>query len=199
MKKIFLTVLAALLCAGAFAQGDFSFGVKAGVAGNWIPGTTVLPDDTVLPNFGFYGGAAGALGISRSSAIQVELLYARKGIMTKGELFENRYVRNIHYLQVPVLFSKSMAGDRYKVMVGPEFGYALGTTVSNSVGQKDPASADALNRFNLAAVLQTTYFVTDGLGVDVKFDFGITKTFAGGNDNGHNASLQIGLCYFFNN
>ena len=196
MRKLLLSLLCAVLSAGAYAQGDFYVGAKAGVAANWIPGTTILPDDDVLPNFGFYGGATFTLGISDACALQAELLYARKGIMTKGEVFQNRYVRNIHYIELPVLFSMRVADDRYRVMLGPEFGYALGTTVKNMSGKKDPASADALQRFNVGAVLQTTYFVTDNLGIDVKFDCGFTKTFAA-IDKGHNASVMVGLSYCF--
>lgn len=194
MRKLLISILCVLLSAGAFAQ--VYVGAKAGVAGNWIPGTNILPDDDVLPNFGFYGGATLTFDLSDVTAIQAELLYVRKGITTKGETFQNRYVRNIHYLELPVLFSMRVANDRYRVMIGPEFGYALGTTVTNYSGKKDPASADALNRFNLGAVLQTTYFVTDNLGVDVKFDGGLTKTFAAG-DGGHNTSVMVGLSYCF--
>lgn len=194
MKKLLFSIFFILLSTGAFAQ--VYVGAKAGVAGNWIPGTNILPDDDVLPNFGFYGGATLTFELSDFSAVQTELLYARKGILTKGETFRNKYVRDIHYLELPVLYSMRVADDRYRVMIGPEFGYALGTDVKNLSGKKDPASADALKRFNLGAVLQTTYFVTDNLGVDVKFDCGLTKTFSAG-DGGHNASVMVGLSYCF--
>lgn len=197
MKKFFLTAILALVCVGAFAQDGPSFGLKAGIGGNFIPGTTILPDDNVLPNFGFYGGAAYYLPLGGVTGLQAELLYARKGIMTKGETFENKYIRNIHYLELPVLFSVALADGRYRVMVGPEFGYALGTYVKNSAGKRDPASADALNRFNVGGVLQTIYLITDNLGLDLKFDVGINRTFASEYDKGHNMSVQIGLSYFF--
>ena len=197
MKKIFLTAILSLACCGAFAQDWFCFGLKAGIGGNFIAGTTILPDDDVLPNFGFYGGGACYLPLGGPVGLQTELLYARKGITTKGETFQNRYVRNIHYLELPVLCSFTMADGRYRVMFGPELGCALGTYIKNSAGKKDPASADDLNRFNIAGVLQTIYLITDNLGLDVKFDVGINRAFAGNLDKGHNMSVQAGLSYFF--
>lgn len=197
MKKIFLTAVLSLTCLCAFAQDWSSFGLKAGIGGNFIPGTTILPDDDVLPNFGFYAGGAYFLPLGEKVGVQTELLYARKGIMTKGETFQNKYTRNIHYLELPVVFSVAMADGRYRVMVGPEVAYALGTHIRNSSGHKDPASTDALNRFNVDAVLQTIYLITSNLGLDVKFDVGLNRTFSSGLDKGHNMSIQVGLSYFF--
>lgn len=199
MKKIFLSAILFFAALSAFAQGDFTYGAKAGAALNWIPQTTILPDDEVLPNFGFYGGVTGAYSISHRSAIQAELLYSRKGISTRGAIFGNEYTRYIHYLQLPILYSQDVIEDTFKLMIGPEVGYALTSVVRNAIKQKDPASAQGLNRFNIALAIQGTYMINDNFGVDLKLDYGLTQTFTDATDKGRNLSLMLGICYLLDN
>lgn len=202
MKKILISLLLILVSAGAFAQAEFAVGAKGGLAGNFMPQTTVDLDDTVLPNLGFYGGVFGTVRTSDFCGFQLELLYARKGVCTKGEMFKNRFKRNIHYIDIPVLYSMRLLDDRFFVMAGPEFGFALGSEITNYVDgepikTKDPAAADALNVFNVGVAVQASYLVFDNLGVDLKFDHGLTRTFKDAGDKGRNLSVQVGLSYFF--
>ena len=198
-RKLFAT-LAICLCfsLGASAQ-DFGFGVKGGVAANWMPGTVIDGFDRPTTNVGFYGGLVGDLNFDGSFFLQMEALYARKGVSTNSDI-TGKYSRNISYIQVPLLAGFKLSDDRFRVMFGPEFGFCVGEKIKigNDAGF-DPASSGKASPFNLAISLQTTYLIAGNLGVDVKFDYGLTKTLKDTftKDNGRNMSLQIGLSYIF--
>lgn len=196
MKRLFLTIALTLTAfTGSFAQ-DLYFGVKGGISGNWIPKTTINPDDKVLPNIGFYGGAIATYEFAGDLFLQGEVLYARKGISTKGETFNNKYWRRLHYLQVPLLIGAKLGDERFRLMAGPEFGFCLGNKVYEEVAMTSPATADNVKSFNFALAVQTSYMILDQLGVDFKMDYGLSKTFTN-NDDGRNLCVQIGVSYLF--
>ena len=197
MKKTIAIAALLMLFAGAFcakAQNDFSFGVKGGIAGNWLPGTTIEPDDRVSANFGFYGGVTGALDFSYNIMMQAELMYSRKGVNTTGALYGNKYERRLHYLQLPVMVVVKLADENLRLMAGPELNYCLGTKVYQDA-IFDPTSAVDYNRFGCGLVIQASYLVAGGLGVDFKVDYGLTKALK--EDDGRILSLQLGLSYTF--
>lgn len=200
IRKIFITALALMLGAGASAQG-LNFGVKAGVTANWIPGTYGDLGDDPATNIGFYGGLSATHDFASNLFLQAEALYARKGISTVNPIL-GKYTRNISYIQVPLMVGVRTYGDHLRVMAGPALAYCLGTTVKSDV--YNPASLGSPRDFDLSFVLQTTYLVAENLGVDLKFDFGITPAFkdaaiAGTVDEGRNSSVMIGFSYFFGN
>jgi len=208
LKKLFLaTALALCLGAGASAQEEWEFGIKGGIALNMMPGTTVTAFDKYQANFGFQGGVYTCFYLSDLLMGQVELLYSRKGVSTVNHAGEVafgggtlKYSRNIHYLQLPVMIGfHSFFEDRIRLMIGPELNVCLGNKIK--ANYHDPAFDNdkyKVNTFNLGLGLQATYFVTDALGVDFKFDFGLTRTFvASTGDKGHNTAVQLGLCYRF--
>lgn len=203
MKKLFALVSGLLLLAAAASAQDLNFGVKGGVAANWMPGTVIDGFDRPLTNVGFYGGVTAALDFSGSFYPQVEVLYARKGVSTNNDLL-GRYSRNISYIQVPVLAGFKAVDDRMRLLVGPEFGFCVGEKIKyGNQYDFDPASIGKAAPFNFAIAIQATYFILDGLGFDIKFDYALTRTLkeaksiTGVVDKGRNMSLQLGLCYVF--
>lgn len=203
MKKLsVIAALSLLMGTAAFSQ-DFNLGIKGGVAANWMPGTVIDNFDRPNTNVGFYGGITGALDFGGSFFVQVEALYARKGITTNSDVY-GKFSRNIPYIQLPLLAGFKLSDDRFRIMVGPEFGFNIGDNIKSDT----PVDLSLYGKpapFNLALAIQTTYLIAGNLGVDVKFDYGLTKTLrlpdnptsALIKENGRNMSLQIGLCYIF--
>lgn len=203
--KSFLTIALALLVGtSAFGQG-FHFGVKGGVSGNWMPGTNINVDDYPIMNVGFYGGVTGTLFISDMTFLQAEALYTRKGVSTNSEL-TGKYSRNISYIQVPVFFGLALGSDdALRFMLGPEFGFAVGNQVVTNAAL-NPAGGDKYKPadFNFGIGLQVSYFITDGLAVDLRFDKGFTKTLKPAasttiEDKGTNLGVMLGVSYMFGN
>lgn len=208
MRKTIITIAAALVVsASAFAQANWEFGLKGGIALNNMPRTTVSHQyEKVVANIGFQGGVYAALDLSDLMVGQLEVLYSRKGVSTIDHTVEliggtaNKYSRNIHYLQIPVLFGPSLAGGRLRVLVGPELGIYLGNEIKANYW--DPVFDNdyyGINPLNFAIGLQATYFIIENLGIELKGDFGVTNTFKKATeDKGKNMAVQLGICYRFN-
>jgi len=206
-SKIILAALLGLtLSLNASAQNSiWEFGVKGGVALNLMPQTTVTAFDKVLPNFGFQAGGYVNLSATEMLAIQAEVLYSRKGVTTVNHEMgasDLKYSRYIHYIQIPLLIGFQGVGNgQLRVLLGPEFGACVGSRIK--ANYYDPAfESDGykVNPFNLALALQGTYFITDSLGIDLKLEMGLTRTFVKSTeDKGRNASVQLGVSYRFGN
>lgn len=196
MKLLKTIVLAAaLLTMGAVsANAQFIVGPKAGLSVSWIPGTVIYGYEDVVPHNSFYAGAFAAYELSDRFFLQTELLYAVKGHSDKSES-DGNYSRSIGYVQLPVFAGLSASGGRLAVMAGPEFGYMVYSR--SKLGKLSEDTRKECNKFNFALGLQLGYLLTDNLGVDVKFDWGVTQTFVQKIDRGRNLSAQIGLSYRF--
>lgn len=197
IRKIFVTVLALVLGASAFAQVEF--GAKAGMTANWIPGTYADLGDDPATNIGYYGGLTASLDLSRSAFLQAELLYIRKGISTENPIL-GKYARNVSYVELPVLAGYKKGN--FRLMAGPAFAYCIGNTVKSDT--YNPASLGVPRDFDLSVVCHTSYLVTDNLGVDLGFDFGVTRVLKDAvigetMDKGRNSSVTVGLSYYFGN
>lgn len=203
-KSLFTIVLALLIAVSASGQG-FHFGVKGGVSGNWMPGTNLNVDDYPIMNVGFYGGVTGTIFLSDMTFLQAEAIYTRKGVSTNSEI-TGKYSRNISYIQVPVFFGFAVGSDdALRFMVGPEFAFAVGNQVVTNAAL-NPAGGDKYKPapFNFGIGLQVSYFVTDGLAIDLRFDKGFTRTLKPAvstavEDKGTNLGVMLGVSYMFGN
>lgn len=222
MKKLLVCALVALAF-GWSASAQIEWGLRAGVSGNWIPKTFVLsPSSKVYPYPAFFGGVTADFDISSDFIIHSELIYSGKGHSAEtyiedymlnsnervgpGVAFKNRY--QLHYLQLPVLVGARLADEHCYVALGPELGYLLAANIKSIVAPDKGTDQtettdikDACVPFNLGVALQAGYFFTDNLGLDIKLEWGVTKTFSDleslGDSKGHNTSVSIGLCYKF--
>ena len=178
---------------------DFQFGIKGGLSASWLQGTVVTGYETVVPHNNFYAGAFASCDVYDDLFLQAELLYAGRGHSDKSEILPS-YSRNLGYLMLPV-FAGYRFSDAVSLMVGPEFGYLLFS--KTKVGDHKTDSTKECKPFNICVAMQLNYMITDNFGVDVKFDWGLNKTFKPGiyaegvNDDGRNMAAQIGVCYKF--
>jgi len=208
-KSFILTAAALLVCLSASAQIDF--GLKGGISANWIPKTFVGNAYSVVPQPAFYGGFTGEYELADSFILQGEVIYAGKGhshnfYTETGE--KHGYRAQLHYVQVPAYFGYKIEDVNASVMFGPEFGWLFAAKASELYGSTTLQSMSIKEYcapFNLALAFQLSYMFTDNLGVDVKFDLGLTRTFNEPyeyrgliiEDQGHNTSVLFGFCYVF--
>lgn len=198
-KKILLTIAILSCCMSSQAQARF--GIKGGLSASWIPGTVINGDEVVSPHNSFYAGGFANWELGDILLLQTELLYAGKGHSDRSRLLNEKYFRDLGYLQLPVFVGVRIADDRCGIMLGPELGYLVYANTRDYDGSRKD-SRDECNPFNFAIALQAAYMITDGLGIEIKADWGLTRTFKGAylgvaDDPGHNMSFQIGLCYRF--
>ncbi|MCQ2187612.1 MAG: PorT family protein [Bacteroidales bacterium] len=178
---------------------DLQFGVKGGFSASWLKGTVVTGYETVVPHNNFYAGAFASVDVYDDVFVQAELLYAGRGHSDRSEILPD-YSRSLGYMMLPV-FAGYHFTDDLSLMLGPEFGYLLFS--KTKVGDVSTDTLKDCNRFNVCIAMQLNYMITDNFGVDVKFDWGLNRTFKPGmyaegvNDDGRNMAAQIGFCYKF--
>lgn len=203
MKRSFLLIAVLAVCTSASAQ-SFWIGPKAGLSASWITHTNLDLGDKVVPHNFFDAGLFASYDFGEELMVQAELLYSGKGHTDRNMETDYKYSRHLSYLQMPLLVGYKFADERLHIMVGPELGYLLSSrTRSDDPGDRVGDTTDDCNRFNIALAIQFAYYFLPELGVDVKFDFGLNRTFkqdfsyGSFDDKGRNMSLQLGLCYRF--
>lgn len=202
MKSLKLMIVSAalILSATAAMAQDLRFGVKGGIAASWLTHTVMVGDETIYPHNSIYAGALLNYEVSDNFILQTELIYSGKGHTDKNS--ENvRYSRRLGYIQLPLFAGYRIPDKDFTIMAGPELGCLVHS--ATVVGDKKANSTDQCRPFNLAFAVQTNYMINYNLGIDFKFDWGLTPTFKSGmyadkvNDDGHNFTVQVGLSYLF--
>lgn len=223
MKKAIISAVMAIFAVSfaANAQHGIKIGPKAGLAASWIPGTTLLGNERVMPHTSFYAGVSGEYVFANNVVAQMEVLYAGKGhtdrsySLADASVVTEKYNLEIGYVQIPLFGGYKFFDGDMSVMVGPEFGIAvLGQTkktIMDLTGSGKDVTVkkdvrEVIRPFNIALALQVSYEFAMGLGVDAKISYGLNKTFKDNmlnaygidrNDKGHNMTFQIGLFYKF--
>lgn len=204
-------IAATALSFSSEASAQVRVGVKGGLTASWIPGSIqVTTASRVLPHNNFYAGIEADANLGDYVMGEIDVLYTGKGYSSKAEVLSvvGRTNLNISYIRVPLMFGANLLEGRYNIMIGPDFGWAVGGTMQYTDNGGINETVDIkeyLQPFNLGIALQTGYMITDGLGIDVKFDWGITRTFnkiwevegVSVQTNAHNLSVNIGLVYKF--
>lgn len=171
MNKQYITflstiLLAGFLCTPAFSQGkSFKPGLRVGLS------SSSVSEDLMVPDFGsgdidltverkrsndFTGGGFLEYWFSRSFALQLNVLYLRKGVRIdtdfEGSLFDptsgqtvnifgtTKQSLNLTYLSFPLMVKFAFGGGnpgtaRPFIMAGGEVGYLLSAETSDFVGE----------------------------------------------------------------
>jgi len=216
MKKLTAVILGILMLSATGKAVETAWGFKAGISGSWVPGM-IVPDNAriTLPCVGGYGGAFFEAELADNFLLYTELCYCGRGHMDRSDFFGyvSRYFLRLSYLELPVMAGFRVADDRLTIYAGPELGVCLGGNAVSKDSAGNKISADArglLNPVTMNLAILTTYMVTDNIGIDVKFDFGLTRTFKGEKisfgegamkrefiNRTHNIGVQLGVCYKF--
>ncbi|MDO5443915.1 MAG: porin family protein [Bacteroidia bacterium] len=198
--RLYALCAAVLLFSASLRAQDMQLGVKSGFAAGWLTNTVLSSNDKVMPHNSFYAGLFANCDLADDIMFQTELIYTGRGHTDRN--WENvGYKRNLMYLQVPLFIGYKIADKNCTIMAGPELGYLVHS--SKKVDKHKTDTTPECNRFNLALAVQSTYMVEDCLGVELKFEWGLSRTFKPGmygeliNDNGRNVALQLGICYKF--
>ncbi|MFB9864141.1 PorT family protein [Rufibacter immobilis] len=181
-----------LLFAGAFAlmsvvaaNAQTSLGVKAGlnVASIRIPGTDIDP------RIGVHAGFFASTPISKSFALQPEILYSQQGVKTEGTTF------TYHYLNIPLIFKGYISGGLH-AQVGPQFGVLL--SAKREKGKTSTDITDSQNRYDGAVALGLGYDVSSWQ-VSARVNLGLsdTRDDPDGGANRSNNVFQLSLGYKF--
>jgi hypothetical protein len=179
MKKILLTVIVISSFNALMAQ-HAEFGIKGGVNLATLNGD----NNSELGNrTSFHIGGLAHLHLSKQFAIQPELMYSGQGADFSGGDIK------LSYINVPVI-AQYMFGAGFRIQTGPQFGFLTGAKVGDSDAK------DSFNGFDLSWSFGAGYLSPTGLGVDARYNLGLTDISDNSTDV-KNSVWQLGLFYQF--
>ncbi|WP_336516016.1 porin family protein [Pollutibacter soli] len=195
LKTIFLS-LATLLSLSVFAQEQQTaaektltpkFGIKAG------PSFTNLYIDDINDErmkIGINAGFYAKIPISKGVSFQPELLYANKGTRANYDNFilgSGEYRFNLHYLELPLLFSFNVAKN-FNIHAGGYAAYLLGADIKDvnkdgTIQEITTLNADNFNRFD-AGLVGGLGFDIQNVTIGARYNYGLVKIGESGSISG---------------
>jgi len=196
MKKIFAISTAVLGCliAGAQSHHDANtahaeFGLKAGLN---IANLHVQNASSPDAKLGFNAGGLAHIHLSKHFAVQPEIMYSNQG--AKETISNTDYKVNLHYINIPVL-AQFMVDDGFRIETGPQLG------VLASARQKvEGTSTDIKDNYktaDFAWAFGLGYITHAGVGIDARYNLGISNINNASSTNVNNRVFQVGLFYQF--
>lgn len=206
MNKFFTTLAIAMVATMgiANAQHHFRIGPKAGLTGNWLPGTVLVEGERVMPNVGFYGGLALDWNLTEKVFLEGDLLYTQKGISSRVwtnnvndvRVITRKYDHALGYVEIPLYIGYKIGEGNMSVAAGPEFcfnvlslgkfteyNYAEGTFYDS----EKYSFSEYTKKFNVGLTAMLMYEFFEGFEFNLKFSYDflgvvdITKTITGSN------------------
>lgn len=205
MKKLFIALAFAVLAISAGAQGfqPAVWGVRAGVDFMRHSGYKSTNELSFPPLAGVYAGALAEWdNVFSKFGVRVELDYAATGNKTKAKAEDYIKINRTHYLVLPVMLEYGFLENDLRVMAGPQLGLCLGGSTkikSGGVTDKTAWSKDSYNTFDFSVVFGVEYMFMDQLGVELRYNLGITSVLAASVSSTcrANRGFQLGLVYKF--
>lgn len=192
MKKTIILAATFFALYSAKAQKTI-FGIKGGLNASTIssnPGNSNLET-----KIGFNVGLLAHIHTSDPMwAIQPEVYYSLEGAKNKSN---SNVSYGLGYLNVPVL-AQLMFDNGFRVEAGPQIGFLM--NANYKVNNTTTTVTNNYRKANFSIPLGLGYVSSSGLGVDARYNFGISDI---NNTNSstkiHSNVFQIGLFYQFSN
>lgn len=186
MKKFILISVATACTFTLFAQrNNVEFGIKGGVN---FARFKVQPSHNTDSRVGFHVGMLTHIHLSEHFALQPELMYSGQGA-DYGSDHRDRF----NYVNIPVLV-QFMFGEGFRLQTGPQIGFLANATSDNDDVEAD--IDDNFKRGDFSWSFGGGYLGYSGLGVDVRYNLGISNIAKTGPDV-ENRVWQAGLFYQF--
>ena len=184
MKTFLFILLLALLTAAAQAQ-DTHFGLKAGLN---ISSLDVKRGVDWDAKAGIHFGGLAHVHLLPHLAIQPEIVFSQQG----GEFDGDKW--KVNYLNIPLLF-QFMTGSGFRIQTGPQLGFAISSKVKS--GDVEIDNDDDVNTVDFSWSFGASYLFPEGIGVDARYNHGITNIYEPEVPEVRNRVFQIGLFYQF--
>jgi hypothetical protein len=181
MKRIMISALMLLLIKSAFAQ-HVEYGIKGGV--NF---STISDDAAADTKTGFHLGGLAHIHLTRAFAVQPEIVYS-----TQGAEYNNGKLR-LNYINVPVL-GQYMFGNGFRLQTGPQVGILATSEFKSGHTETD---VENYRRADFGWTFGAGYLTRMGVGIDARYNLGLTDVVKNNPNDLHNRVWQVGLFYQF--
>lgn len=188
MKKVLCVVPVALIFATTSFAQHTQFGVKAGVN---LSSVKISDGEDYDSKTGIHFGGLAHIHLSQHWAIQPELVFSMQG----GQDESNDQKLKLNYINVPVLV-QYMFDEGFRLQTGPQIGFLV--SAKNKIGDVEYDADDQIESIDFAWVFGGSYLFPQGLGIDVRYNHGISNISDVSGFEAHNRVFQLGLFYQFN-
>ena len=204
MKKLIIILLSLILIFNTSLKAQESHtGIKAGL--NISSLTTEGYNDKNL-KMGFVGGVYNKMMLTRSFAIQPELLFSSNGI--KYNYNDNTFTDgdskfNLNYIQLPVKLVYNLSRD-FEFQFGPYVGYLINANIDTNAQVLDYFNINSQDELDRQKFNALDFGLSAGLGFDLSplivgfnYNLGLTPVAKEGEisrdmlDNAKNAIIQV--------
>jgi hypothetical protein len=139
---------------------------------------------------GFYLGGLAHVHLSPHFAVQPELVYSQQG----GKDGSDNW--NINYINVPVLL-QYMAGNGFRLETGPQVGFVVSSKIKT--GDLEQNISNSVSKVDFSWALGASYQFPEGVGIDARYNIGISNVDNAEDPIIRNRVFQLGLFYQFMN
>ncbi len=186
MKKTIILISLFLIFFASNAQ-KVQIGLKGGINVSSLHFSYPI-SDSYHSKTGLHAGLFARINASKEWAIQPEAFFSSEGAKSESGNYELRI--NLNYINVPVLL-QYLVGKGFRLEGGPQIGFLI-----NSKVESNGMTANTnFNSTTFSIPLGIDYQIDNGLGLDVRYVFGLRDINPGIKSN----VFQFGVFYLFGN
>ena len=187
MKKISVFVVALFVTTVLLAQAP-KYGIKGGINFSKLTAS----GDAGLRT-GFHAGFLSHIHLTPAFSLQPEVVYSSQGAKypTNPDI-----KRKLDYINIPVLLQYNF-DNGFRLQGGPQVGFLV--SAKDKVGdvELNTISTDNFKTIDFSIPLGFSYLGYSGLGVDARYNIGVTNVVEGSTTNIRNSVIQFGVFYLF--
>jgi hypothetical protein len=187
MKKLLAVVSTFVFTFSSINAQKANFGLKAGYNRASVD---IKNDQDFDAKSGIHLGGLVHIHLSDHFAVQPELVFSQQG----GQIGGSRL--KLAFVNVPVL-AQYMINDGFRLQTGPQFGFLV--NADQQVGPVEIEVDPTYGSFDFAWSFGAGYVSKMGLGIDARYNHGLTNFSEDGDFEARNRVFQVGLFYQFRN
>lgn len=190
MKLHLSMAVVTMFLAGVMQAQHVNIGIKAGLNLYNIKYNNDVKYDTKA---GLHAGLLGHIHITKSFAVQPEILFSAQGAKYTTAGVTTKL--NLNYLNVPILL-QYMFDNGFRFEAGPQVGFLLTAKADNGTTKTDIKSD--LKPLDVGLAVGLGYIhVPSGFGVDARYNLGVSNINDNSSVKANNRGFQLGVFYQF--
>lgn len=190
MKNISLLCFSFLLATVATSQN-----AKLGLRGGLSLSTLNYGNETDVDwRTGFHAGLLAHIHATPSFSLQPEIYYSTQG--AKIPFGADDINRKLSYVNIPLLLQYNF-NNGFRLQGGPQVGFLLGVSEKLNGTELNLVSTDNYKTVDFSLPVGLSYLGYSGIGVDVRYNVGLSNIDDTGGPAIKNSVAQIGVFYLF--
>ncbi|HEX6335000.1 MAG TPA: porin family protein [Flavisolibacter sp.] len=192
MKKISFVMLLVSSVLFATAQTGANFGLKGGLN---VATTTNDQGGSRDHRLGFHAGALAHIHLTPNIGLQPEVVYSSQG--AKYTVTDGEHILKLNYINVP-LQVQYMFNNGFRLQTGPQVGFLVDVEDKNNDVETGFFTSDDFKKTDVSWSFGLGYLSYSGIGVDARYNLGLSNINDFGTAKVKNNVFQVGLFYMFN-